>query len=132
MGIVNSGIIGMLVGAGIFARIIFVALYVLMALALQTIARREGHTRPWLAWIPFANIALIFQLGNFHWALVFLIIGSFIPFVGALFGIAILVLFIISHWRIYEKENYPGWLSILTVIPLAYYIIISIVAWNKR
>lgn len=41
-----------------------VAAYVLMALALQTIARRRGLNKPWLAWIPVANVWLLGSLSD--------------------------------------------------------------------
>lgn len=38
--------------------LINVAIYVLTAVALYTMAKRRGILRPWLAWIPVANIYL--------------------------------------------------------------------------
>jgi len=84
-----------------------VALYVYLALVLSTIAKKLDHPNPWLAWIPFANIALVLQMGNFHWAWIFLIL---VPFVGA---IVIGILATIAAWRIFEKRKYPGWLALI-------------------
>jgi hypothetical protein len=84
-----------------------IALYVYTSLALMTIAQKLNHPNPWLAWIPFANIALVLQLGNFHWAWTFLLL---IPILG---WIPLIVLAIISTWRIYEARNYPGWLALI-------------------
>src|SRR3989344_2468192 len=82
-----GGTFGALVALGIMiAVLIFLALYVYFAFAWMTIARKLKYKYPWLAWIPFANIAMILQLGGFHWAWVFLIL---IPFAG---WIAIIVL----------------------------------------
>jgi len=116
--------------------IICIAMYVYFALAWSTIAKKLGHKKPWLAWIPFANMALVLQLGGFHWAWIFLIL---IPVLG---WIALAVLFIISTWRVYEKRKYPGWLSLITLggwIPaigglfsLASLIILGLVAWQDR
>lgn len=133
--IVGAGIGAGLIALGIFIVLILVALYVYFAFAWMTIAKKMKHKRPWLAWIPFANISLWLQLGGFHWAWVFLIV---IPYAGT---IAVGVLGIISHWRVFNKLKYPEWLSlvlVLSFIPvvgfigtLAYAIIIGIVAWNK-
>lgn len=39
--------------------LINLAIYVLTALALYTIAKRRGIKNPWLAWIPYANVWLL-------------------------------------------------------------------------
>jgi hypothetical protein len=130
----------MLFGAGIGALttgIIFlitlfvIALYVYHALAWQKIGKNQKYKRPWLAWIPFANVSMIFQMGNFHWAWVFLF---FVPILGWL---AIAVLMTIAMWRIFEKSKYPGWLSIsyplsgaAKILFIAYLVIIGLVAWK--
>ncbi len=115
--------------------ILGLALYIYVASALMTIAKKLNHPTPWLAWIPFANIALILQLGEFHWAWVFLLL---IPFVGWL---AIYIMSIISFWKIYLSRNYPGWLSLIPLfvfIPMlgalavvAHLIILGLVAWRE-
>jgi hypothetical protein len=73
------------------------------------------------------------QLGKFHWAWTFLWL---IPVLG---WIALWILLIISHWRIFESLKYPGWLALLQLADLvlngagtiAYLIVIGIVAWKK-
>ncbi len=125
-----------LVALGVIAVLIFIAVYIYFALAWKRIAEKVKHKKPWLAWIPFANISMWLQMGGFHWAWVFLLI---IPIVG---WIAVGVLFIISNWRVFEKLKYPGWLSLaplLGIIPhssglgtLAYGIVVGIVAWKKK
>ena len=120
----------------VFALIIGVAFYVYYALALSTIAKKLKYNKPWLAWIPFANISLVLILGGFHWALVFLLL---IPVLG---WIALAVIAIIATWRIYEKRNYPGWLALIPLagfIPIlgwlvgvANLVILGLVAWADR
>jgi len=133
----EAGIIGFLFGIGIFISIlVFAGLYVYFALAWQKIAKKVKHKKPWLAWIPFANLAMWLQMGKFHWAWIFLLI-----LVGPGW-IAILVLLVISHWRVFKKLKYAPWLSlaiVIDIIPgisglgtLAYGIIIGIVAWKKK
>lgn len=131
-----AGLAGLFAGMLIFAIIILLALYVYMALALQTIGRKLKYKNSWLAWIPIANYAMVLELGSFHWAWIFLIL---IPFLGWL---ALIVLIFISLWRIFEKRKYSGWLSLvplLSAIPvlgflagIAYLIIIGMVAWKDR
>jgi hypothetical protein len=126
-----------LTGALLFvALFIGLAVYIYLALAWMTIASKLKHKHPWLAWIPFANIALVLQLGGFHWAWIFLVL---VPVLGWL---AIAVMAIVSVWRIYEKRRYPGWLALIYIgsfIPLLNFIagianlvIIGLVAWKDN
>lgn len=137
----NQAIFGGIAGAaliiGIFLVILIgIAFYVYHALAWMKIAKKMKYKYPWLAWIPFAASAMRLQMGKFHWAWIFLIL---IPFVG---WIALIVLLSISIWRIFEKQKYPGWISLsfpLMFVPklsgignIAYLIIIGFVAWKKK
>lgn len=132
----GTGMLAFIAAFVVLAIIIGLAIYVYVALAYMTIARKLKHPYPWLAWIPFANFALILQLGGFHWAWVFLVL---IPILG---WIVLGVLGIISMWRIYEKRKYSGWLSLvgfLGVIPfigwiasIANLIILGFVAWKDQ
>ena len=121
---------GALVAVGIIiALILGAALYVYFALAWYTTAKKLKYKYPWLAWIPIANIALILQLGGFHWAWAFLIL---IPVLG---WATLFILAIISKWRIFEKRKYPGWLSLAIILPqiggLLHMIVLGFVAWGK-
>jgi len=120
---------------GIIA-LVSIILYLYVAFAFFTIGKKLNYPKSWLAWIPIANIAMVLQLGGFHWALVFLIL---LPILGQ---IAITVLLIISFWRICEKRNYPGWISLvplLSFIPIvgviagiATLVVIGLVAWRDN
>lgn len=120
----------------VFMIIIFIAFYIYMALAWYSIAKKMKYKHPWLAWIPFANVAMILQLGDFSWGWVFL---SLIPVLG---WIAILVLSIIATWRIFEKRKYPGWLALSTALVwlpavgilclVTYMVVIGMLAWKKK
>ena len=123
-----------LLALGAMMMVLVLVAYVFFAWAWMTIGKKLKYKKAWLAWIPFANISMIFQMGGFHWAWVFLML---IPFVGWL---AVAVLFLISTWRIFERRKYPGWLSlvpILSIIPwlgwlatIAYAVIVGMVAWK--
>lgn len=106
------------------------AFYIYYALAWMTIADKLKYKNSWLAWIPVANFAMIFQLGGFNWAWVFLIL---IPILG---WIVLLVLSLIATWKIFEKRKYPGWLSLLILIPqagvLANAVVLGFVAWKDN
>jgi len=127
-----GGMFGALIAIGIvLAILLFAAIYIYYALAWQAIAKKLKYKRSWLAWIPVANLAMMLQLGGFHWAWIFLIL---VPVAG---WIALFVLLIIASWRIFEKRHYPGWYSLSIVIPqvgpILYLIALGFVAWkNKR
>ncbi len=124
-----------LLALGAMVMVAALAVYVYFAWALMVIAQKLRYKRAWLAWIPFANIAMVLQLGGFHWAWVFLVL---IPFAGWL---AVFVLWLISTWKIFEKRKYPGWLSLIPVLMMvpylgmlaniAYLIVIGFVAWKN-
>jgi|TARA_Y100000310_G_C20441798_1_gene696484 hypothetical protein len=121
---------GVLAMLGVFMFLVIAALYVYSSMAWMTIAKKLKYKRAWLAWIPIANLAMMLQLGRFHWAWVFLVL---IPLFG---WVALGVLVIISTWRIFEKRKYPGWFALSIIIPsiggTLYLIIIGFVAWKDR
>lgn len=127
---------GILLALGTFILVFFLAIYVYYALALMTIGKKLKHKNPWLAWIPFANISMLLQLGGFHWAWVFLIL---IPILG---WIALAILVIIATWKVYEKRGYPGGLALISLasgIPwigvlasIANLIVLGFVAWVDK
>jgi hypothetical protein len=113
-----------------FLAVLAAAIYVYYAMAWMTIGNKLKYKYPWLAWIPFANISMILQMGSFSWAWVFLL---FIPVLG---WIALAVLCLIASWRIFELRKYPGWLCLLVLIPqagvLINAIVIGFVAWKDN
>ncbi|GBE20209.1 MAG TPA: hypothetical protein ENG87_02620 [Candidatus Pacearchaeota archaeon] len=121
---------GILTGLGAIMLVFVIASYIYSSLAWMAIARKLKYKRPWIAWIPIANGAMILQLGEFHWAWIFLIL---IPVLG---WIALIVLIIIATWRIFEKKKYPGWFSLSMLLPqiggVLYLIVIGFVAWKDR
>jgi len=130
-GLLLGGIVGGLIAIGIIvAVLVFLAVYIYFAAAWKTIAEKLKYKDSWLAWIPFANLAMILQLGGFHWAWVFLLV---IPFLG---WIAFMVLCVIATWRIFERLNYPGWFSLSIIIPqiglILYLIAIGFAAWGGK
>ncbi len=130
-GILAGGALSFLLGAAlILVIILFAAFYVYFALAWQTIAKKLKYKNPWLAWIPFANISMMLQLGGFHWAWVFLFL---VPVLG---WIAIFVLIIIANWKTFEARGHEGWLSLSQIIPkvggILYLIAIGFVAWQDK
>jgi hypothetical protein len=134
---IGASILASLLALGVaLLLIIVIGVYVYTSLARMTIAKKLKHKRPWLAWIPFARDSLILQLGGFHWAWIFLVL---LPILG---WIPLIVLILISFYRIYEKRKYPGWLALIPILSLApavgwlahiaNLIILGFVAWKDR
>lgn len=125
-----ENLISLMLGLGIFMIFIGLALYVYGALAMMTIAKKLGYDKPWLAWIPIANMFLLPILAEKEWPWGFILL---IPLVNMVFVI-------MWTWRIYERRNYPGWLALVPIasfIPLvnflafpAQLVILGLVAWH--
>ena len=128
----NGAMMGLgaaMLGIGV---VFLVGLYVYMAFVFMTIARKLKYDKPWLAWIPVANMFLLPILANWEWPWGFLM---FVPIVNVVF-------MVIWLWKIYEKRKYPGALSLLAVasiIPfigwlagIGHIVVLGMVAWADR
>jgi Family of unknown function (DUF5684) len=99
--------------------IIFVLMYIFIALAVQTIATKTGTANPWLAWIPIVNIILLLNIAKkpVWWILLLLI-----PIVN-------IVVSVIVWMAVAEVRQKPSWWGILTIIPIANFVAIGYLAW---
>ncbi|MBC8500326.1 MAG: hypothetical protein ISS25_01520 [Nanoarchaeota archaeon] len=116
-------------GALVLALIIGLAVYVYIAIALMTIAKKTNTPLAWLAWIPLANIYLMTQIADLSWWWTLAILLPIIPFIGQ---IALIVIMVWWWWKIAEKRGFPGWLGILTIIPLVNLIVMGVLAWAEH
>ena len=125
-----SAIIGVIGGLmiifGLVILLIGIATYIFFALALMAIAKKTNTENPWLAWIPIANIYLMTKIGKVPWWTMFGLLLALIPAIGWLLTTALGAFW---WWKIAEARGKPGWLGILTIIPLANFIVIGILAW---
>lgn len=135
-----GAVVGSILALGFIALFILallaVAIYVYTSLAWMKIAKKMRYKYPWLAWIPVANISMVLQLGEFHWAWVFLVL---IPVLG---WASLLVIGTISMWRILEHFSYPGVLSLIFVasmiphisgvVGIVVLILLGFLAWGRR
>ena len=92
------------------------------ALAFRVIARKLDAPRWWLIIVPLGNLYQMTVLAGVQWWTLFL---SLIPFVGLFVSVWWL-------WKICQRRNYPGWWSLLFLIPLVNLVILGIVAWKDR
>jgi len=100
--------------------VIGAAIYVYMALALQTIAAKTNTANAWLAWIPIANLILMLTVAKkpLWWLLLLLI-----PIVGLVVGIMV--------WMaIAEARGKPNWWGILMLVPVANFVVPGYLAWS--
>lgn len=92
-------------GIAMFQLIFAIGGYVLMAIALMTIANKTGTPNAWMAWVPIANLVLMIQIAELElwWILVVIVTCG-------LAGIYVWM-------KIAEKRGKPGWVGILTIVP---------------
>lgn len=98
--------------------LIAIAIYVLMAIGLSTLAANAGIENPWLAWIPIANLYILgklipklsissYVIPNHELVLpcatiVAIILGS-LPFIGMLISLANFVLLIFAVYNLFKR-----------------------------
>lgn len=109
--------------------IIGLAMYIYSALVLMAIAKKTNTAKPWLAWIPIANVYLMTQIAKVPWWTFLVIFLTWIPFVGPL---ALLAALIWWWWKISEARMRPGWWSLLMLIPVVNLVIMGVLAWSDK
>lgn len=115
--------------------VLIIALYVYMALAMMKTAQRLKVEPAWLAWIPIANFYLMLKMAKMPGLWMLLLIGMFIPFLGVIASIALMVVGVIAQYKVCEARQRPGWWAILTIIPVIggiwSLVMWGILAWGK-
>jgi hypothetical protein len=124
--VVDTGALALFLGLGAIAIFIFLAVYIYTAIAVMTIAKKTKTKDGWLAFIPIANIYLLTQMAGQNGLLTLIILADLV-----LGGLATTVLTIWMFWLIAEKIKYPGWMSLLLLIPIVNLIILGVFAWRK-
>lgn len=125
----STSALALLGGFLIVVAVILLVVYIYSALALMFIAKRTKTKNAWLAWIPIANIYLMTQIGGLHPAWTLSILLAFIPFIG---GVALVAIYAYFWWNIAEKCKKPGWWGILMLIPIVNFVLMGILAWDKK
>ena len=109
------------VGAMIVVFLILgLAIYVYMALSLQTIAKKTNTENAWMAWIPIVNIILMLNIAKkpLWWIILMLI-----PLVN-------IVIAIIVWMAIAEARGKPNWWGILLIVPVVGIIVPGYLAFS--
>jgi hypothetical protein len=96
------------------------AMYIYVALALQTIAKKTNTENAWMAWIPIANVFLALMVAKkpLWWFILFLI-----PLVN-------IVMWILVWMGIAEARSKPNWWGIMVIVPVMNVIMPGYLAWS--
>jgi hypothetical protein len=110
----------------IISIVVSLGVYIYMAFALMTIAKRLNMENTWYAWVPILNAILLFKMGEQNPMLLFLLL---IPGVGALI---VGIISIIAIMNICEKRGYDKLLGLLMLVPIANFVLLGMLAWGKK
>ncbi len=124
----GSGIAAFILGLGLVALLVFAAIYVFVALALMGIAKKTKTDNAWMAWIPVLNFYLVTQMAGVSGWWTLAILFPIVPWLGQL---ALTIVGIWMFWRIAERIKFPGWTSLLMLIPIVNLIVLGIYAWHE-
>jgi len=131
--LMTGGFWTLLAGMIFVTVLIVIGLYVYLGFAFMAIAKKAKLKSPGLAWIPFVGPLIIaYQTSKMHWWPWLLLIGYFIPFVSGLFSLAFAVFAVIWQWKMFERIRYPGWWSLLCLIPGVNLVLYGIAAWSRK
>ncbi len=97
------------IAMGVTSFILFVVLYLWMALALSALFRKAGE-EGWKGWVPVLNQAVLLQLGGFSPWLILLIL---VPGLG---GLAVYVLLVMAAHRINRSFGYGAGMTVLAAL----------------
>ncbi len=95
--------------------IVTLLFYIYYSVCLQLISKKTNQGPIWLAWVPIAQLFLMCKIAGISYLWLLLLLLSFIPIVGMLSSLG-LGGFI--WYKIALARQKPGWLGILTVIPI--------------
>ena len=126
--------------------VLWLATYLYYAIALMTIARKLGTPNAWLAFIPLANIYLMWRMSTTPlWTLIIALSLIILPVFGAggivvlgggldfgaalilsVFLVILVMLVTVAYvglsswwwWRIAEQRNYHGGFGLLLTLPM--------------
>ena len=120
--------LGFLAGIFMVALIIGLIVYIYVAIALMTMAKKKKVPNAWLAFIPIANLYIMTQVGGIEWWWMLVFLLMIIPFVGTLLY---MVGIVYIWWKISEAFKRPGWWGILMLIPIVNLVLMGLLAWSS-
>lgn len=103
----------------LFMAVIAIGLYVYIALALTTIAKKTNTENAWWGWVPILQILLMLNIAKKPlWWIVLMLI----PLVNIVVGI-------IVWMAVAEARGKPNWWGILLIVPVVGIIVPGYLAW---
>ena len=115
-------------GTSIVVFIFLIVSYVFSSLCLMFIAQKTNTTPAWLAWIPIGNLFLMCKIAGLSYWWLLILLTAVIPVVGPLVNLA----FAAYLWyNIALARNKPGWIGILTCLPLAGLVVMGYLAFSE-
>ena len=100
--------------------------YIYTAIVLMTLAKKTNTKPAWLAWIPIANLYLTTKIAKVQWWTFFAFLLFLVPAIGWMGFTAVMIWW---WWNIAERMKFPGWISLLLLVPVVNLIIMGIIAW---
>jgi hypothetical protein len=115
-----AGVLAIFAGMMLFFLLVFLVIYVYMAICLMKIAKKTNTENAWFAWIPILNMVLMVQVSKkpIWWIILF-----FIP-------LANIVAMIIIWMAIAKELGKPEWLGILMIVPIANFVVPGYLAFS--
>ncbi|MFG6446316.1 DUF5684 domain-containing protein [Microbacterium sp. P07] len=95
--------------AGLVSFVLIVLIYLWASLSLAAVFRKAGEDG-WQGWVPLLNTAVLLRLGGFSPWLVFI---SFVPVLGA---IALLVVLVMSYYRINRAFGHGTGMTVVAAL----------------
>lgn len=108
---------------------ILLALHIYVGFVLMAIAKKTNTPRPWLGFVPIANVYLMAKTADLSGWYTTSLALAIIPYVG---GIITTATFVYIWFNIAKKLDRPGLWGILILVPVVNMIIIGIMAWGKQ
>ena len=125
----SGGVLAAILALGAVFMVVALAVYIYSAIALMFIAKKTGTPNGWLAFIPIANVYLVTQMAGISGWWTLIVLAPMIPFIG---GLAMMAAMIWMFWKVAEEIKFPGWTSLLLILPLVNLVILGIWAWAKK
>lgn len=121
------------VAGGIFLVliVIIIVLYVYSALCLFFIAKKTSTEPAWMAWVPIANMFLMCNIAKMSYLWLLGLLGSLIPYLSIVANIYLMGLFVYMWYKIAIARGKPGWVGILTIIPVVNLVIMGYLAFAE-
>lgn len=121
----NPELFGLVLG-GFFLTIFLISTlisYIYLSAVTMTLSKKLKRGTPWVAWVPIAQFFVLAKVAKTPWwsalAYILLIWTGIIP----------LAIMIWWFWNLAEARKYPGWISLLLLVPVIQIIIPGLIAW---